>query len=133
VVNESVVNKREKKFPHKELTYKIIGAAMEVHKELGHGFLEAVYEEALSRKFSRLRLKFKRHEKTDILYKREKIKEYEANFIVEEVVLVEIKATKGLSKMDEAQVHNYLKATQKEIGLLFNFGTISLEYKRVIR
>ena len=52
---------------------------------------------------------------------------------MEEVVLVEIKATKGLSKMDEAQVHNYLKATQKEIGLLFNFGTISLEYKRVIR
>ena len=80
-----------------------------------------------------MRLKFKRQEKIDILYKREKIKEYEANFIVEEVVLVEIKATKGLSKMDEAQVHNYLKATQKEIGLLFNFGTISLEYKRVIR
>ena len=102
-------------------------------RRLGHGFLEAVYEEALSRKFSRLRLKFKRHEKTDILYKREKIKKYEADFIVEEVVLVEIKATKGLSKMDEAQVHNYLKATQKEIGLLFNFGTISLEYKRVIR
>lgn len=128
-----MVNKREKDFPYKELTYKIIGAAMEVHKELGCGFLETVYEEALARELARLGLKFKRQEKLDIIYKGEKVKEYEADFIVEDVVLVETKATKGLTKIDQAQVHNYLKATQKRIGLLFNFGTVSLEYKRVIR
>lgn len=133
VVNKSVVNKQEKEFPYKELTYKIIGAAMEVHKALGHGFLEAVYEEALTREFKRIGLIFKRQEKLDIMYKGEKIKEYETDFIVEDKVLVEIKAIKGLTKIDQAQLHNYLKATLKRIGLLFNFGTVSLEYKRVIK
>ena len=133
VVNKSVANAKGKEFLYKDLTYKIIGAAMEVHKELGHGFLEAVYEEALAKEFMRMGLRYKRREKLDIVYKGEKIKEYEADFIVENKVLVEIKATKGLTKIDEAQLHNYLKATGKRIGLLFNFGMVSLEYKRVIR
>lgn len=128
-----MVNREEKEFPYKELTYKIIGAAMEAHKELGCGFLEAVYEEALDREFKRIGLRFNRQEKLDIIYKGEKIKEYEADFIVEDKVLVEIKAMKGLTKMDQAQLHHYLKATHKQIGLLFNFGTASLEYKRIIR
>lgn len=68
-----------------------------------------------------------------MIYKGEKIKTYEADFIVEDKVLVEIKAMKGLTKMDLAQLHHYLKATNKQIGLLFNFGTASLEYKRIIR
>jgi len=122
-----------KEFPYKELTYKIIGCAMEVHKELGFGFLEAVYEEALAREFQRGSLKFKRQQRLPIFYKAEHIKNYEADFVVEDKVLVELKASKKLTKIDQAQLHNYLKATGIKIGLIFNFGLPSLEYKRVIR
>ncbi len=122
-----------KEFPYKELTYKIIGCAMEVHKELGFGFLEAVYEEALARELQREGLKFKRQQRLPIFYKAEHIKDYEADFVVEDKVLVELKASKKFTKIDQAQLHNYLKATGIKIGLIFNFGLPSLEYKRVIR
>jgi len=116
-----------------ERTYKIIGAAMEVHKELGSGFLEAVYQEALAREFRIQGIPNKVQPIVDIKYKGEVLdKKYQPDFVCYEEVIVEIKAISGLSGIEEAQLINYLKATGLKIGLLLNFGSKSLEHKRFI-
>ena len=114
-------------------TYKIIGAAMEVHKELGCGFLEPVYQEALKREFDIQRISYKSQPIVEIKYKGKSLnKTYQPDFLCYEEIIVEIKAISSLSRNEEAQILNYLKATACEIGLLINFGTRSLEYKRFI-
>ena len=119
---------------YKEETYKIIGAAMEVHSILGSGFLEAVYQEALAIEFKIKGIPFKQEEKLKIKYKEQILsKYYEADFICYDKIIVETKAIKELSGIDEAQVINYLKATGFKIGLLINFGSESLEHKRLFR
>jgi len=119
---------------YKEETYRIIGAAMEVHSTLGSGFLEAVYQEALAMEFERKGIPFKQEEKLKIKYKDQILsKYYEADFICYDKIIVETKAIKELSGIDEAQVINYLKATGLKIGLLINFGSESLEHKRLFR
>ena len=118
----------------KEESYKIIGAAMEVHRELGSGFLEAVYQEALALEFIRKDIPFKQEAKLEISYKEQTLsKYYEADFICYNKIILEIKAINELSSSHESQVINYLKATGFELGLLINFGEESLEYKRLIR
>ena len=119
---------------HKEETYKIIGSAMEVHSTLGNGFLEAVYQEALAIEFERKGIPFKQETKLEVIYKGKTLsKHYKADFICYNKIIVETKATKELLGIDEAQVINYLKATGIKIGLLINFGTESLEHKRLLR
>ena len=114
-------------------TYKIIGAAMEVHKELGCGFLEAVYQEALAREFRIQGIPNKAQPIVDIKYKGEILdKKYQPDYICYEEVIVEIKAISELSGVEEAQLINYLKATGLKIGLLLNFGSKSLEHKRFV-
>ena len=114
-------------------TYKIIGAAMEVHKSLGCGFLEAVYHEALEREFQINEIPFKRESQIPIKYKGvELATNYRADFVCFDDIIVEIKALKSLSNIEEAQILNYLKATGLMIGVLINFGSNSLEYKRYI-
>ena len=114
-------------------TYKIIGAAMEVHKELGCGFLEAVYQEALEREFAIQQISFKPQPVIQISYKGKSLdKTYQADFICFDNIIVEIKAISALSGVEEAQLINYLKATGLELGLLLNFGSRSLEYKRFV-
>ena len=114
-------------------TYEIIGAAMEVHKELGSGFLEAIYQEALEREFRDREIPFKSQPPVQITYKGELLnKTYQPDFICFENVLVEIKALSILSGTEESQIINYLKATGLEIGLLINFGTKTLEYRRFV-
>jgi len=114
-------------------TYKIIGAAMEVHKELGCGFLEAVYHEALIREFSDHGIPFKSQPTVNIKYKGIALKKtYEPDFICYDDVIVEIKALHSLSGLEESQMINYLKASKIEIGLLLNFGSRSLEYNRFV-
>jgi GxxExxY protein len=118
----------------KEESYKIIGAAMEVHRELGSGFLEAVYQEALALEFIRKDIPFKQEAKLEISYKEQTLsKYYEADFICYNKIILEIKAINELSSSHESQVINYLKATGFKLGLLINFGEESLEYKRLIR
>jgi len=115
------------------LTQKIIGAALEVHRELGCGFLEYVYEEALCYELEIRNLSFERQKDIDIQYKDIIIpKKYTPDILIENKVIVEIKATKALTEIDEAQLPNYLKATKIRIGLLMNFGTKSLKIKRKI-
>jgi GxxExxY protein len=115
-------------------TYAIIGACMEVHKELGHGFLEAVYQEALQYEFTQRGLPFVREVPLPIKYKERVLQcVYKADFICYESVIVELKALSQLTTVEYAQVINYLKATGLQWGLLINFGAPSLEYKRFIR
>ena len=113
-------------------TYAIIGAAMEVHKELGCGFLEAVYQEGLEREFTIEQIPFKAQPIIQIRYKGQPLnKTYQPDFVCYEEILVEIKAISGLTGLEEAQLINYLKATGLKIGLLLNFGAKSLEHKRL--
>jgi GxxExxY protein len=114
-------------------TYAIIGAAMEVHKELGSGFLEAVYQEALEREFTYQKIPYKSHAPVRIEYKGKPLKKtYEPDFICFDNVIVEIKAMDKLSGLEQAQVINYLKAARIKVGLLVNFGSKSLEHKRLV-
>lgn len=114
-------------------TYAIIGAAMEVHRELGHGFLEGVYQEALAIEFRCRDIPFEREVVLLITYKGEPLPcSYRADFICFDDVIVELKAVRTASGTEEAQVLNYLKATGKQRGLLLNFGAPSLEYKRFV-
>jgi len=115
------------------LTYKIIGCAMNVHKELGCGFLEAVYHEALEHEFKIAKIPYVREQKINITYKGKILEtNYRVDFICFNSIVVELKALKTLSGIDKAQIINYLKATKLEKGLLINFGTKNLEYKRYI-
>jgi GxxExxY protein len=121
----------EEEFLYKELTYAIIGAAMEGHKTLGCGFLEYVYEEALCYELSLRKIEFERQKEMDIYYKDFLIpRKYRADILAEGQVIVDNKATSGLTENDEAQLLNYLKGTKMRVGLLLNFGRPSLEYKR---
>lgn len=120
-------------YPFKEECYDIIGSAMEVHNELGCGFLEAVYQEALSIVFDQKNIPFTKETLLEIHFRNEILnKKYIADFVCYDEVIVELKATDGLADHDIAQVLNYLKATKKKIGLLLNFGTPKLQYRRVI-
>jgi GxxExxY protein len=115
-------------------TYAIIGAAMEVHRQLGCGFLEAVYQEALELELAARGVPFRRQVALEVSYKGQHLKcTYCADFICFDAIIVEIKALAKLTATEEAQIINYLKATGLEIGLLINFGDYSLGYRRFIR
>ena len=106
---------------------------MEVHKELGYGFLEAVYQEALGREFADQAILYNEQPTIDITYKGKLLqKTYQPDFICYDEIIVEIKALSALSGLEEAQLINYLKATGLKVGLLLNFGTKSLEHKRMV-
>jgi GxxExxY protein len=114
-------------------TYSIIGAAMAVHGGLGHGFLEAVYCEALSVELAERSISFEREVPSPIRYKGNLLATaYRADFICYSSVLVGLKAIRQLSGADEAQVINYLKATGLNRAILLNFGAPSLQYKRFV-
>lgn len=116
-----------------ERTYKILGAAMEVHKEMGCGFLEAVYHEVLEKEFKIQKIPYKIQPVLGIFYKGELLeKKYQPDFICFNEVIVEIKALDRLSGAEESQIINYLKASKLKVGLLLNFGSKSLEYKRFV-
>lgn len=114
-------------------TYAILGAAFEVHKQLGSGFLETVYQAALARELTLCQIPFVREVELPVLYKGEPLNcSYRADFICYGDVIVEIKAIAFLGKVEEAQVLNYLKATSLQRALLLNFGASSLQYKRLV-
>ena len=126
-------NLLDQEFPLKNETYAIIGAAMEVHKHLGFGFLEAVYQEALEIEFLKQEIHFVCQAPLNIIYKDIKLsKQYFADFICYDSVIVELKALSELTTDHDAQILNYLKATNKKVGLLINFGKPSLQYKRIV-
>lgn len=104
---------------------------MEVHKVLGHGFLEPVYQEALAIEFSTRSIPFNREVELPVSYKEKQLHtSYRVDFICYGSVIVELKALSKIGTVEESQIINYLKASGLEVGLLLNFGTSSLEYKR---
>lgn len=116
--------------PH---TYAIIGAAMEVHRIMGPGHLEAVYQECLEIEFEENSIPFISKPKLELYYKGRKLQKYYVpDFKVFEQYIVELKAENALTKVDEAQIINSLKTSKHEIGLLINFGEASLRYRRFI-
>jgi GxxExxY protein len=119
---------------YREITEKIIGAAFEVHKFLGNGFQEVIYQRALAYEFSNEGLGFAREIEQNIYYKNlsEPIGTRRADFVVEGKVLVELKAIIQLEDVHWAQTLNYLKAYKLEVGLLINFGSKSLTFKRFV-
>ena len=119
--------------PRDPQTHAIIGAAMEVHRQLGPGFLEAVYQEALAIELADRGIPFQREQELPIDYKGRRLPcKYRADFVCYGDIIVELKATQGLTGNDEAQVLNYLKAAKLRRGLLFSFGRPSLEFKRFV-
>ena len=118
---------------YKEECYKIIGACMNVHKELGPGFLEAVYQESLAIEFLDQGVPFEKEKEIRIFFK-DKIldKCYKADFLCFDKIIVELKALSELSNDHISQLLHYLKATKLRVGLLVNFGSTSLVYKRLI-
>ncbi|MFN7300985.1 MAG: GxxExxY protein [Bacteroidota bacterium] len=124
----------ERELKYKDITEKIIGAAFEVHKFLGNGFQEVIYQRALAYEMRQLDLDFVREIEQDIFYKElpEPIGTRRADFVVEDKVLVELKALVQLEEVHLAQVLNYLKAYRLSVGLLINFGSKSLTFKRLV-
>ncbi len=121
------------KYSESELTGKIIGCCMEVHRFLGNGFQEVIYQRALVIEFKRQNIAFSREHEIDIFYKGENIGTRRVDFFVEGKVMVELKAIIHLEDVHLAQAINYLEAYGLEIGLLVNFGAKSLEFKRVMK
>lgn len=116
---------------YSDKTYKIIGAAMEVHKQLGKGFLEAVYGEALAMECAERNIPFVKEHKIGVFYKGKTLQQfYVADFVCWDSIIVESKALDNLTPSHSSQLINYLKATKTEVGLLINFGEDSLTYKR---
>ena len=116
---------------HEELTRKIIGCAMEVHKRLGNGFQEVIYQRALEIEMRLSRLDFTRELEMVIFYRDAEIGTRRVDFFVEGKIMVELKALIKLEDVHLAQAMNYLEAYKMKIGLLINFGAKSLEFKRV--
>ncbi len=119
-------------FPHKEITEAIIGAAFEVYNQLGYGFLERVYHRALQVELLRRGLRAELEKRITVRYKDIIVGEYDADLVVEDCVLVEIKIASQYDKRDEAQLLNELKATDIKLGLLLNLGRTKVEFKRLV-
>jgi GxxExxY protein len=118
---------------YKEESYKIIGACMEVHKKLGPGFLESVYSEALEIEFQNAGIPYEKEKKLSVFYDDKTLNKYfRADFICYDLIILELKATKFLIEADHRQTMNNVKATKYKLGLLINFGTPSLTYKRIV-
>lgn len=120
-------------YKHSELTGKIIGCAMEVHKNIGNGFQEVIYQRALAIEFQLQGLDFLREKEMPLTYKGFDIGTRRVDFFVEHLIMVEIKAIIQLEDVHLAQAINYLEAYDMEIGLLINFGSKKMDFKRVMR
>ena len=122
----------DEKIIEKELVYKINSCVFEVYRELGHGFLERVYEKALLIEFNSQRLKAQAQVPIQVHFKGEIVGDYYADLVVEDKVIIELKAQEHLNKAHEAQLLNYLKATKIEVGLLVNFAYPKATVKRFV-
>jgi GxxExxY protein len=124
---------KEEEYKYGSITYKIIGAAMTVQSTLGSGFQEVIYQRALTIEMAKQGLSFQREVEMEIFYDGQSIGTRRVDFLVEDKVMVELKAVKALEDVHLAQAINYLEAYGLETGLLINFGAKRLEYRRVVK
>ena len=117
----------------KELSYAVVGAAMEVHRTLGPGFLESVYEAALAHELTLRGILFEQQKRLSVSYKGQLVGEYVADLIVDGEIILELKAVSRITPAHEAQAHNYLAATGLRLAIILNFGSASLQQKRIVR
>ena len=117
---------------YKDVTEKVIGAAVEVYRELGYGFLEKVYQKALIHELTLLGVKCKEEPLLPVMYKGAHIADYYGDLLIEDVVMVELKAHRTYNAEDEAQLLNELKASGLKVGLLINFGRDGVKFKRLV-
>ena len=120
--NQPQINADERRFKHQELTEQIIGVFYEVYNELGHGFLEKIYEEAMARALKAKGFQVQQQASLPVWFRGEIIGVYDADLVINNVVLVELKACKAIDPSHEAPLLHYLRSTEIEIGLLLNFG-----------
>lgn len=120
------------KLLHKELSYKLIGAAIEVHKTLGPGFLEGIYQKAYEAELKIQKIPFVAQKKIKIFYKSIDLGFQVLDLVVDGKVIIEIKSVSEILPIHQAQLTSYLKATEYELGILINFGSKSLQYKRIV-
>lgn len=121
-----------KPYKHSEITGAVIGAAMQVHSALGNGFPEVIYQRSLAIEFQNQNISYKQEESIPLYYKGKSVGKRRADFLVEEKILIELKALSEINKTHYNQVLNYLTAFNLEIALLLNFGENSLNFKRFI-
>ena len=114
------------------LSSRVIGCAIEVHRALGTGFLESVYDNALAMELTRNNIDYKRQFQITVTYKKRPVGHFIADYLVDNVLILELKAIDKLNSNTQAQVLNYLKATGLQVGLIFNFGRTKLEIKRLV-
>ncbi len=123
---------KNKEIIYKELSYQIIGCAIEVHKQLGVGFLESVYEEAFKLELKAKDILFKSQEKYSVVYKNTIIKDFYCDLVIDDKIVIELKATRQITDIERAQILNYLKVTKLKLGIIINFGEKSLQYDRIL-
>ena len=126
------IDEERTKHDFEELSKKIIGAAIKVHRELGPGFLESIYEQALKVEFAEHNFHFDSQKEIKIKYLGVEVGQHRLDLIVENQIILEIKAVKDLIDVHFAQLRSYLKATGLKVGLLLNFAKPALEIKRVV-
>lgn len=124
--------KENKEIIHKELSYKIIELAFEVHNELGCGFLEKVYENALMILLEREGIPARQQATADVYFQSRIVGQYVADILVDNKMILELKTVDGIARIHEAQILNYLRATGLKLGLILNFARPKLEYKRLV-
>ena len=122
----------DKQYKYSDITERIIGCALKVHNTLGSGFQEVIYQRALGIEMRDVKLNFEREKEMGIFYKGEQIGTRRADFFVEEKIMVELKSIAELDDSHLAQAINYLEAYDMNVGLLINFGSRNLQFKRVI-
>ena len=117
----------KEEFPHASLTERIIAAAIEVHRELGPGYLESIYEQAHAKEFDSRKIKYERQKEIGIFYKEEQVGKHRLDFVVEGKVVFEIKSVERFDEVHRAQVISYCKASSIKVGLLINFNVAVLK------
>ena len=122
----------DKEIIYKDLSYEIIGVAMEVHRELGNGFLEKVYENALMILLNERGIKAEQQKEIKVYFRGAIIGNYIADILIEDSIIVELKTVERIVDIHRAQVMNYLKATRLKLAMIINFKNKSLEYERIV-
>lgn len=126
------MNTNNKDIVHRELSYKVVGLAMEVHSKLGFGFLEKVYENALMVLFEKHEIPAQQQAPLRIYFEGKPVGEYYADILVDSKIILELKAVDRIADVHRAQVLNYLRATRLRLGMIFNFAKKSFEYERFV-